>query len=158
MHPLHDPASAGTWAVHNIQQLGDHPMASSKKGDLMAEALVRTDRQANVGELASPERKDFGRAVGTCGELRQGVVDDTDLMITFPFERLPYTCRKRAILRDAYDQAIAGLSSGDLCDIGQAATASARVNQRRHPKPFLDLLHRTAFRHGGCGVSVAHRV
>jgi uncharacterized protein involved in propanediol utilization len=56
-------------------------------------------------------------------------------------------------LRGALRRAIA---TGDVSLLGKVATASARINQRYLPKPWLDKLLDLCRAHGGCGVQVAH--
>ncbi|MGI8329141.1 hypothetical protein ACRYCC_04195 [Actinomadura scrupuli] len=83
-------------------------------------------------------------------------VDAGGAVETTTFRRLPYTAGERRILRGAHDLAVQGLETGDLQAVGTAATASARVNQRRHAKPHLDELLDICADHGGSGVAVAH--
>lgn len=48
------------------------------------------------------------------------------------------------------------IASGDARLLGRAATASARISQRRLPKPHFDALMALADETGACGVQVAH--
>jgi uncharacterized protein involved in propanediol utilization len=57
------------------------------------------------------------------------------------------------ILRGALRNAI---RHQDVALLGKVATASARINQRYLPKPWLDQLLDLCRRHGGAGVQVAH--
>jgi L-threonine kinase len=83
-------------------------------------------------------------------------VDDGEPVETTAFRRLAYDDQERRMLSDAYDQAIRGLTAGDLSLVGAAATVSANVNQRRLPKPHLDELLAICLAHRGAGVCVAH--
>lgn len=56
-------------------------------------------------------------------------------------------------LRGALRRAVA---TGDAALLGAVATASARINQRYLPSPWLDRLLALCRSHGGCGVQVAH--
>jgi uncharacterized protein involved in propanediol utilization len=56
-------------------------------------------------------------------------------------------------MRGALRRAIA---TEDVTLLGRVATASARINQRYLPKPWLDRLIGLCRSHGGCGVQVAH--
>jgi uncharacterized protein involved in propanediol utilization len=56
-------------------------------------------------------------------------------------------------LRGALRRSIA---TEDVSLLGKVATASARINQRYLPKPWLDRLIGLCRSHGGCGVQVAH--
>jgi L-threonine kinase len=84
------------------------------------------------------------------------VIDLGGTVPTKEFARVPYTPKERDLLRVAHDLALQGIEAGDLGALGEAATISARVNQRRHHKPRLERLIALAHAHGGHGVSVAH--
>jgi L-threonine kinase len=83
-------------------------------------------------------------------------VDTGGSVETQGFRRVPYTAPERRVLARAYDLAVAGLERGEIADVGEAATLSARVNQARHRKPHLERLIALAAQHGGAGVCVAH--
>ncbi|MFF3916138.1 kinase [Streptomyces sp. NPDC001852] len=84
------------------------------------------------------------------------VVDPGGSVDTVNFRRLPYDAEERELIGRAHDMAVGGLLTQDLSAVGAAATISARVNQRRHPKKALEQLLPVALGHGGHGVSVAH--
>jgi L-threonine kinase len=84
------------------------------------------------------------------------VIDVGGTLRTIEFVRVPYTSRERSMLETAHGLALRGLAEGDLATLGEAATISARVNQRRHHKPRLERLIALAHAYGGHGVSVAH--
>jgi len=57
------------------------------------------------------------------------------------------------VLRAALRRAIA---TDDVALLGRVTTASARINQRFLPKPYLEQLLELCRQHEGCGVQVAH--
>lgn len=77
---------------------------------------------------------------------------------TVAFNRRPksYTPTELDTLERAYDLAVAGIGQQRLSLLGQAATLSARTNQRLLPKPRLDSLLAVAKAYGAHGVCVAH--
>lgn len=84
------------------------------------------------------------------------VVDPGTRLDTLALRRLPYDRKERSILSEAYELVLDGLATGNLAAVGVAATASARVNQRRVPKPHLEALVDVAEAFGGAGVATAH--
>jgi L-threonine kinase len=84
------------------------------------------------------------------------VIDSGTCLDTLALRRRPYNPEERAALSEAYDLVLDGLAAGDLAAVGAAATASARINQRRVPKPDLEALLEVAEAYGGAGVATAH--
>jgi L-threonine kinase len=84
------------------------------------------------------------------------VLDEGGEVDTVTMARLPYTPQECEQLAVAFDLVDRGFRCGDAELIGQGATISAEVNQRRSHKRHFDLARKVADACGGHGVSVAH--
>jgi len=67
-----------------------------------------------------------------------------------------YSAKELAKIKDAYELVKAGVQEQDPKKIGQAATMSAKINQRLLPKPRLYALIEIAAEFDAYGVCIAH--
>jgi uncharacterized protein involved in propanediol utilization len=88
--------------------------------------------------------------VGCVADPDRGGVD------TLTLPQAAYGGTEIAWLRALRDELRLAVRTRDVARLGRVATASARLNQRRLPKPAFDFLLDLARRCGACGVQVAH--
>lgn len=86
------------------------------------------------------------------------VVDLGDTVDTVAYNQLPKTYSQSdfAAFQDAYHKVKAGIQFEDLAQLGAAATASARLNQKLLFKPELENLIALAEAHQAHGVCIGH--